>query len=134
MPLTSLSNASYTTGPGSIKRFNMFTTAVIGGAATRIRFRSGNGDYGQESPVTIFRIISDWSGADFLIRRNRQAVRQVPGRGIGRWRSSSFSLPHNMKKVGQCRLLYCYLYLWQQNPIWESGCGDWRMMSISESD
>ena len=33
VPLTSLGNASYTTGPGSIKRFNMFTTAVIRGAA-----------------------------------------------------------------------------------------------------
>ena len=33
VPLTSLGNASYTTGPGSIKRFNMFTTAVIRGEA-----------------------------------------------------------------------------------------------------
>ena len=33
VPLTSLGNASYTTGPGSIKRYNMFTTAVIRGAA-----------------------------------------------------------------------------------------------------
>ena len=33
IPLTSLGNASYTTGPGSIKRFNMFTTADIRGAA-----------------------------------------------------------------------------------------------------
>ena len=33
VPLTSLGNASYTTGPGSIKRFNMFTTAVIRGSA-----------------------------------------------------------------------------------------------------
>ena len=35
VPLTSLGNASYTTGPGSIKRFNMFTTAVIRGAAAQ---------------------------------------------------------------------------------------------------
>ena len=35
IPLTSLGNASYTTGPGSIKRFNMFTTAVIRGAAAQ---------------------------------------------------------------------------------------------------
>lgn len=35
VPLTSLGNASYTTGPGSIKRFNMFTTAVIRGEAAR---------------------------------------------------------------------------------------------------
>jgi hydrophobe/amphiphile efflux-1 (HAE1) family protein len=33
VPLTSLGNASYTTGPGSIKHFNMFTSAVIRGAA-----------------------------------------------------------------------------------------------------
>ena len=35
VPLTSLGNASYTTGPGSIKRFNMFTTAVIRGTAAQ---------------------------------------------------------------------------------------------------
>lgn len=35
VPLTSLGNASYTTGPGSIKRFNMFTTAVIRGSAAQ---------------------------------------------------------------------------------------------------
>jgi hydrophobe/amphiphile efflux-1 (HAE1) family protein len=33
VPLTSLGNASYTTGPGSIKHFNMFTSAVIRGEA-----------------------------------------------------------------------------------------------------
>ena len=33
IPLTSLGTASYTTGPGSIKRFNMFNTAVIRGDA-----------------------------------------------------------------------------------------------------
>ena len=31
IPLTALGTASYTTGPGSIKRFNMFTAAVIRG-------------------------------------------------------------------------------------------------------
>ncbi|MCD8092227.1 MAG: efflux RND transporter permease subunit [Bacteroides sp.] len=35
IPLTSLGNATYTTGPGSIKRFNMFTTAVIRGSAAQ---------------------------------------------------------------------------------------------------
>ena len=33
IPLTSLGNTSYTTGPGSIKRFNMFNSAVIRGSA-----------------------------------------------------------------------------------------------------
>lgn len=33
VPLTALGNAEYTTGPGNIRRFNMFTTAVIRGAA-----------------------------------------------------------------------------------------------------
>ncbi len=33
VPLTALGTAEYTTGPGSIRRFNMFTTAVIRGAA-----------------------------------------------------------------------------------------------------
>lgn len=33
IPLTALGDASYTTGPGSIRRFNMFTTSVIRGNA-----------------------------------------------------------------------------------------------------
>lgn len=33
IPLTSLGTTSYTTGPGSIKRFNMFNSAVIRGGA-----------------------------------------------------------------------------------------------------
>ena len=35
IPLTSLGTADYTTGPGSIKRFNMFTAAVIRGSAAQ---------------------------------------------------------------------------------------------------
>lgn len=35
IPLTSLGAASYTTGPGSIKRFNMFTSAVIRGESAQ---------------------------------------------------------------------------------------------------
>lgn len=35
IPLTSLGTTSYTTGPGSIKRFNMFNSAVIRGAAAQ---------------------------------------------------------------------------------------------------
>lgn len=35
IPLTALGNASYTTGPGSIKRFNMFTTAIFRGEAAQ---------------------------------------------------------------------------------------------------
>lgn len=33
IPLTSLGSASYTTGPGSIRRFNMFTSSVVRGEA-----------------------------------------------------------------------------------------------------
>ena len=35
IPLTALGNTQYTTGPGSIKRFNMFNTAVIRGTAAQ---------------------------------------------------------------------------------------------------
>ena len=35
VPLTSLGDASYTTGPGSIKRFNMFNTSIIRGEASK---------------------------------------------------------------------------------------------------
>ena len=33
VPLTALGTTSYTTGPGTIKRFNMFTTAAISAVA-----------------------------------------------------------------------------------------------------
>ena len=33
IPLTSLGTTDYTTGPGSIKRFNMFNTSIIRGTA-----------------------------------------------------------------------------------------------------
>lgn len=35
IPLTALGTTDYTTGPGSIKRFNMFNTAIIRGAAAQ---------------------------------------------------------------------------------------------------
>ncbi|NDV64615.1 efflux RND transporter permease subunit [Bacteroides sp. 224] len=35
IPLTSLGGASYTTGPGSVRRFNMFTASVIRGGAAQ---------------------------------------------------------------------------------------------------
>ncbi len=35
IPLTALGTTDYTTGPGSIKRFNMFTTSIIRGAAAQ---------------------------------------------------------------------------------------------------
>ncbi len=35
IPLTSLGNAEYTTGPGNIRRFNMFTVSVIRGEAAQ---------------------------------------------------------------------------------------------------
>ena len=35
IPLTALGDASYTTGPGSIRRFNMFTASVIRGEAAK---------------------------------------------------------------------------------------------------
>lgn len=35
VPLTALGDAEYTTGPGNIRRFNMFTTAVVRGRQLR---------------------------------------------------------------------------------------------------
>ncbi|NDV60315.1 efflux RND transporter permease subunit [Bacteroides sp. 519] len=42
IPLTSLGTAAYTTGPGSIKRFNMFTSAVVRGESAQ-GYSSGQG-------------------------------------------------------------------------------------------
>lgn len=75
VPLTSLGNASYTTGPGSIKRFNMFTTAVIRGSAAQ-GYSSGQA---MEIMEQIARdhlpdnIGIEWSGLSYQERR--QAVK-----------------------------------------------------------
>ncbi len=52
IPLTSLGTTSYTTGPGSIKRFNMFNSSVILGGCRRLQFRTGYGNYRTNSPRT----------------------------------------------------------------------------------
>lgn len=42
IPVTSLGTTDYTTGPGTIKRFNMFNSATVTGeAAPRVQFGSG---------------------------------------------------------------------------------------------
>lgn len=67
IPLTSLGTTSYTTGPGNIKRFNMFTSAVIRGEAAR-GYSSGQAmaeieEIAREKlPSTI---AVEWSGLSF---------------------------------------------------------------------
>ncbi len=67
IPLTSLGTASYTTGPGSIKRFNMFNSAVIRGSAA-------DGYSSGQAMATIERLAHEhlpdnigveWSGLSF---------------------------------------------------------------------
>ena len=67
IPLTSLGTESYTTGPGSIKRFNMFNSAVIRGSAA-------DGYSSGQAMATIERLAHEhlpdnigveWSGLSF---------------------------------------------------------------------
>ena len=117
VPLTSLGNASYTTGPGSIKRFNMFTTAVIRGSAAQ-GYSSGQAmEIMEQIARATCRTISVWSGVAFPIRKRRREDRRVL---CLRWYSFSYSSfwLRNMK-VGRCLSLYCFhcrLPLWV--PIW----------------
>lgn len=77
IPLTSLGTTSYTTGPGSIKRFNMFNSAVIQGQAAD-GYSSGQA---MEIMEQIARehlpdnIGVEWSGLSF--QENKQAGKQV---------------------------------------------------------
>ena len=67
IPLTSLGNASYTTGPGSIKRFNMFTAAVIRGSAAQ-GYSSGQAMEIKENIVREHlpeNIDLEWSGLSY---------------------------------------------------------------------
>ena len=43
IPITALGTTSYTTGPGTIRRFNMFNAATISGEAAQIQFGAGHG-------------------------------------------------------------------------------------------
>lgn len=67
VPLTTLGTTSYTTGPGNIRRFNMFTTAVIRGSAAQ-GYSSG------QAMETVERIVREhlpdnigveWSGLSY---------------------------------------------------------------------
>ena len=75
VPLTALGTTSYTTGPGTIKRFNMFTTAAISAVAAP-GYSSG------EAMAAMQRIAREHlpeniglNGADFLIRKKRPVDR-----------------------------------------------------------
>lgn len=67
VPLTALGNAAYTTGPGSIKRFNMFTSSVVRGAAAQ-GYSSGQAMQIMEQIVADRlpdNISLEWSGLSF---------------------------------------------------------------------
>ncbi|MGM9831269.1 MAG: efflux RND transporter permease subunit [Paludibacteraceae bacterium] len=76
VPLTALGNAAYTTGPGSIKRFNMFTSSVVRGAAAQ-GYSSGQAMQIMEQIVADRlpdNISLEWSGLSF---QEKQAGRQT---------------------------------------------------------
>ncbi len=67
IPLSTLGTASYTTGPGSIKRFNMFTSAVIRGGAAQ-GYSSGQAMEIMEQIAREYlpeTIGFDWSGLSY---------------------------------------------------------------------
>lgn len=67
VPLTALGSTEYTTGPGSIKRFNMFTSAVIRGTPAG-NYSSGQAMEAMEELIrTHFpdNIGYDWSGLSY---------------------------------------------------------------------
>lgn len=67
IPLTSLGTASYTTGPGSIKRFNMFTSSVIRGGVAE-GYSSGQAMQAMEDIVRQHlpeNISLEWSGLSY---------------------------------------------------------------------
>ena len=67
VPLTALGDASYTTGPGNIKRFNMFTSAIIRGTPSS-GYSSGQAMQVMEEIVEDHlpdNIGLDWSGLSY---------------------------------------------------------------------
>lgn len=89
VPLTALGTTSYTTGPGTIKRFNMFTTAAISAVAAP-GYSSG------EAMAAMQRIAREhlpenigleWSGLSYQEKKGRWTDWIRVGAGI------SFRLP-----------------------------------------
>ena len=75
IPLTSLGTTSYTTGPGSIKRFNMFNSAIIRGDAAD-GYSSGQAmEVIEQVAREHLPTTSAWNGADCPIRKNKRAGR-----------------------------------------------------------
>ena len=73
VPLTALGKAENTTGPGSIKRFNMFTTAIINGEAA-----PGHSSGGAMKAIEKLarehlpdNIGTEWSGLSFQEKKGR---------------------------------------------------------------
>lgn len=67
IPLTSLGTTSYTTGPGSIRRFNMFTASVIRGSAAH-GYSSGQAMQIMEEVARDYlpdNIAVEWSGLSY---------------------------------------------------------------------
>lgn len=67
IPLTALGNTAYTTGPGSIKRFNMFNTAIIRGTSAQ-GYSSGQAMEALEEVVRQHlpdNIGIEWSGLSY---------------------------------------------------------------------
>ena len=89
IPLTALGTTDYTTGPGSIKRFNMFNTSVIRGT-------TANGASSGQVMEILEQIARE--------KKNRQADRQVLYCHLYSCSYSS-SLRHSMK-AGQCLSRY----------------------------
>lgn len=133
IPLTSLGNASYTTGPAAL---NVSICLLLLYSAVR-RHRGIVPDrlwrLWSRLPGIICPIISDWSGVGFPIRRKRREDRPD---WYWRWCSYlySFSWQHSTK-VGRYRLLCYSLCRWLPwGLIWEYGFADWKTMYISRSD
>lgn len=71
IPLTALGTTEYTTGPGSIKRFNMFNTAIIRGTAAK-GYSSGQAMKVMEELVRTHlpdNIGLEWSGLSYQENR-----------------------------------------------------------------
>ena len=89
IPITALGTTSYTTGPGTIRRFNMFNSATISGeGGAGLQFGTGDGPQANRSHAATCRRRSASSGADFPIRRSTSADRRATFWG---WPSSSSS-------------------------------------------
>ena len=111
LPLTALGSTSYTTGPGTIRRFNMFNTALIMGDAAK-GYSSGDAMARMEELARTHlpsNIGVEWSGLSYQQKRAGSQTGMI----LALVFLFVFLFLAALYEAGQCRSQCCCRFRWQ---------------------